>query len=127
MIETGLYWLPAGVMAVVIFWLSHQRELPGVADMVPDWWAHGVEYGLFTLTLVFGASRGFTPSMRRRARLAAAVLMATLYGITDEYHQSFVGRDATVHDWLADTVGALLMALLIGALWRRMASPEERL
>ncbi|MDQ6952495.1 MAG: VanZ family protein [Mariprofundaceae bacterium] len=39
-----------------------------------------------------------------------SVLFASIYGISDEFHQSFVvGRDADVWDWVADTTGASLM------------------
>ncbi|MEW6601564.1 MAG: VanZ family protein [Nitrospirota bacterium] len=41
-----------------------------------------------------------------------AVIFGITYGITDEFHQSFVpGRDASVGDLLADTVGAFLGGL----------------
>ena len=43
-----------------------------------------------------------------------ATSIASLYGISDEFHQSFVpGRTPDVVDWLADTSGALLAVLLI--------------
>ncbi len=39
-----------------------------------------------------------------------SLLFCSLYGVSDEYHQSFIeGRDADVWDWLADTIGAGLM------------------
>jgi VanZ family protein len=38
---------------------------------------------------------------------AGAVLAASAYGASDEWHQSFVpGRSVEVTDWLADTLGA---------------------
>jgi VanZ family protein len=114
-------------MAALIFWLSHQPELPEPPGNVPDWVAHAVEYGLFTLTLIFAVTRGFERTLRSRARLAAAVVIAALYGISDEYHQSFVGRDATARDWFADVIGALIVAALVLLAWRRMAAPEDRL
>jgi VanZ family protein len=41
-----------------------------------------------------------------------SLLFCSLYGVSDEYHQSFIaGRDADVWDWLADTIGAGLMVL----------------
>ena len=41
--------------------------------------------------------------------LAAAA--ASAYGVTDEWHQSFVpNRDGNVGDWLADTAGAAVGA-----------------
>ncbi len=121
-----LYWLPAAVTATLIFGLSQQSSLPEIPGHLPDWVAHGLEYGFFTLTLVFAATRGFDAARRTPARVSVAVLIASLYGISDEFHQSFVGRDATVRDWLADTVGAVVMAALILLLWRRMAGPRTR-
>ena len=42
------------------------------------------------------------------------VLLCSLYGISDEWHQSFtVGRDASVFDWMADTIGALLLTMML--------------
>ena len=124
-----LYWLPAIATAALIAWLSHQSsfpDLPGGLE-IPDVVAHFLEYGFFALTLVFATARGFEKSKRTPARVGAAVAIACLYGITDEWHQSFiVGRDPLVRDWAADTVGAVVMAALILAFWRRMAPPEPR-
>ncbi len=39
------------------------------------------------------------------------LLFCSVYGISDEWHQSFVpGRDADAFDWAADTFGGLLAA-----------------
>jgi len=119
-----LYWLPAVITAALIFGLSQQPSLPDIPGGIPDWVAHGLEYGFFALTLAFGATRGFAAERRTPGRVSVAVLIASLYGVSDEFHQSFVGRDATVQDWLADTVGAMLMAALILLLWRQMAGPR---
>lgn len=121
-----LYWLPAVVTATLIFGLSHQPSLPELPGHIPDWVAHGLEYGFFTLTLAFATTRGFDAARRTPARVSVAVLIATLYGISDEFHQSFVGRDPTVQDWLADTVGAVVMAAFILLLWHRMAGPRTQ-
>lgn len=52
----------------------------------------------------------------------AAVLCASLYGITDEIHQIFVpGRVADPLDWLVDTCGAALGALVAYAIVRHLA------
>ena len=50
--------------------------------------------------------------MKKYAFIAAFVL-ASIYGITDELHQSMVpGRDATAGDVAADTVGAFIGSLV---------------
>ncbi len=124
-----LYWFPAIATAALIAWLSHQSSLPDVPGWleIPDWVAHFLEYGFFALTLVFATTRGFEKATRTTARVGTAVAIACLYGITDEWHQSFVvAREASVWDWAADTVGAVVMAVLVLAFWRRMAAPEPR-
>jgi len=53
----------------------------------------------------------------------AAVALASLYGITDEFHQSFVpGRMPDPADWLVDTAGALTAVLIIVGLRRALAT-----
>jgi VanZ family protein len=48
------------------------------------------------------------------------VAIALLYGITDEWHQSYVpGRSPDVRDVVADTVGAVLAMLVVAWLVRR--------
>lgn len=45
-----------------------------------------------------------------------AVVLASLYGVTDELHQIFVpGRTCDPFDWLVDTIAALLASMLVTA------------
>ena len=47
----------------------------------------------------------------------SAATFATLYGLTDEFHQSFVaGRSASGFDVLWDGMGALVAAIILGYL-----------
>jgi VanZ family protein len=95
-------WLPAVLWAVVIYRLS---ATPG--SQVPTWFpaplGHFAEYALLGACLVI-------PFQRRplwQAILIATVI-ASLYGVSDEWHQSFVpGRMPDVADWAVDTVAAL--------------------
>ena len=59
------------------------------------------------------------------------MILTVLYGISDEFHQSFVpSRDASVLDVLADLAGALLGILAVVVFervissWRTRASLE---
>ena len=111
-------WLPVAGYMAGIFWLSSQSVLPG-ASIIPDWlnydWLHhGTAYaGLAMVTLrALAGGRLRTVGM---ASLAGAWTIATVYGFTDEFHQSFVpGRTADPRDLLADGVGA---ALGLGLVW----------
>ena len=64
----------------------------------------------------------------RRACLGA-VIGASLYGVSDEFHQLFVpGRMCDPMDWLVDTAGAALgSGLAYLQLRRRGREGEERL
>ena len=91
----------------LIFYLSSKPALE-VPPLFPhqDKVFHLCEYFGLGFLLAFATAAGHT-----RNRFIAAFALAAVYGITDEIHQSYVpGRDASVFDWLADTVGAWLGA-----------------
>jgi VanZ family protein len=49
----------------------------------------------------------------RRAWPLCAVVLVSLFGISDEFHQSFTpGREVEFADWMADTLGAGLAVTL---------------
>jgi len=82
--------------------------------------AHFGEYSVLAVLLVGAASR----TSRSNGRLAlvsiAAVVLASAYGASDEFHQRYVhGRDPDVKDWIADTIGAAAGAGVAVAVLRR--------
>ena len=75
---------------------------------VPDEAGHSLGYLIFSLTLVWGRTSGFAEKLAASSALLLWIL-AVCYGISDEFHQSFVsGRTSSVVDLLADAVGALV-------------------
>ena len=109
-----LRFLPALCLASLIFWASSQPgggvELFLHADKV----VHFVVYGLLMSACLYGA--GF-PEFRQGILWA---ILCCLYGISDEWHQSFVpGRDATVGDVLADACGAICVLIVFQLRWKR--------
>jgi len=98
----------------LIYYLSDQSHVP-VPDVFDfqDKLIHAFAYGVMAF-LFWQAWRG-----RLSLRLLAVltVVFCSLFGVTDEWHQSFVpGRDASFFDWLADTMGAFLLTI---ALYKR--------
>lgn len=99
----------AGAIAwmIVIFVLSAQSTLPRTGGFPVDVAAvagHVVAYAVLATLLRIALGE---PYRDRRADLIA-VGLATLYGLTDEWHQSFVpGRDASAFDLAVDAVGAV--------------------
>jgi VanZ family protein len=106
-------WGPVALYMAVIFGLSAMPEPPsppGVDDKTQHFLAYG---GLGVVTL--RAMSGGTLAGLSGAAAAGAWAIATLYGATDEWHQSFVpGRTQDLLDLRADAVGA---AAAIGAGW----------
>jgi len=103
----------------LIFFMSHQSTLP-VAMMFPhqDKLIHASAYALMG-GLAWLSFRHFNFPVKITACIA--LLFASVYGVTDEYHQSFIaGRDADMWDWVAGTTGALLMIAII--VWRKRQS-----
>jgi VanZ family protein len=116
-----LLWGPAALYMCFIFFLSSESDpLPGLTSVIWDKALHGTGYAALAALLArAGSGEGWS---WRRAWLFG-ILAASAYGMSDEFHQSFVaGRDADVLDWVADTVGAGVGAtLFVGllAVWHR--------
>ena len=68
----------------------------------------------------------------RKYAAILAVLLGIIYGITDEYHQSFVpGRTASLHDLLADGIGVtiaqiIFVILILLNLKRKKGKDEQK-
>lgn len=84
--------------------------------------AHWSEYLILAL-LLMRALRAQIPTRRQSSLLICSWVLATLYAVSDEWHQSFVpSRSASGLDVLIDSVGAIC-----GALWfvRCKKKPHE--
>ena len=107
------------LVAVTIFLASSRSHVAAPSITNFDKVAHFAVYGLLG-TLLVRLGNG------RRA-VWLALLATSLYGASDEWHQSFVpGRSCEVGDWVADTTGAAL-AIALYRLWpwyrTRLESP----
>src|SRR3954447_11484435 len=99
-------WGPPLVLMALIFLFSAQPNLNsglGLADTIGRKLVHFAEYGL----LAFLWARALRTRMEARRAALLALLVASLYAVTDEYHQTFVkGRVGHPLDWAIDTAGA---------------------
>jgi VanZ family protein len=104
-------WLPVVLWAGVIFAFSSIPSLGtglGGWDLVLRKLAHGAEFAILAV-LLYRAVRS----------IPAALVLASAYAVTDEFHQTFVsGREGAVADWAIDTGGAAV-GLALAAAWRR--------
>jgi VanZ family protein len=117
------YWGPVCGYAGLIFYLSSQphpeQDLPSFVMLFSDKVLHAIEYALLGV-LCYRAFRWGTNQSWGQQAIPLAVLLASLYGASDEVHQAFVPfRDSSWQDWLADTIGAF-----IGAMSWRSIRPE---
>ena len=96
-------WVYALALAATVVWASShgQVAIPDCADFANfDKLAHASIFGLMA-TLVL---RPF-----RTRHLVWAIVIASLFGVSDELHQHFTpGRSMDVLDWVADTTGAVV-------------------
>jgi VanZ family protein len=105
-------WWPATLWAAAVIAVSSIPRLRAPFTLFPhaDKVAHGLEYALLGLLLVFGLSREpRTKAWRPLLWVLAAFAVVAAFGALDEWHQSAVpGRDMSGWDWLADAAGGLL-------------------
>jgi VanZ family protein len=109
----GVSWGPAVLWAAVLFFLSATPDFPGggLLRRIPggDKLVHLALYAVLGVALAWGRRRHWRSAPPSLWVHAALILAGALYGVSDEWHQSFVpGRDASALDWLADLCGVTL-------------------
>ncbi|MBI1947071.1 MAG: VanZ family protein [Deltaproteobacteria bacterium] len=115
-VDVALRYLPALLGAAAIFAVSSMPR-PPIPEVLVFWDSdkllHAAAYCVLAVAVLYGArarAGGLTMGARAEAALAAA-----LYGVTDEWHQSFVpGRSMSSYDLIADALGACLGAMVGG-------------
>lgn len=95
-----------------IFMLSDQPSVP-----LPSWFEHQDKLNHFAAYSVMAALawRAFRHQItHKRLLILLCVVFCSLYGVSDEWHQSFVpGREVSAADWVADTLGALFAVTVV--------------
>jgi VanZ family protein len=120
------FWLPVLLWALVIFWFSSKSQ-PTTSEV---YWqefaikktAHMIVYG-FLAILLYRAFRNYGAPAKQSA--VAAIFWAFVYGLSDEFHQSFTpGREPRFRDVIFDTIGASITTLF---LWKLLPRMPQRL
>ncbi len=107
---------PAMVIMGGIFYLSHipQPLNINIGLHFEDKIIHVFAYFVLGITLIAAIKANFIHYGRKKI-LWIVLLIGTLYGISDEYHQSFIpGRCAEFFDWMADIAGIILSLTMLG-------------
>ena len=118
-------WLYAPLVAycAFIFTLSNQPSLPATpgGDLLAHFAAYTLMGGLFF--------RAFALSSvwSKRKTILWAAFAGALYGLSDEFHQSFIpGRFATLEDLVADALGSVFGACSGLLVYSRLSSGKWR-
>lgn len=103
-------WGPVLLLAGMLWWSSSQRPRRTEPDVVGALLHNAMHVVAFAaLAGAAWCALRAPHAARDRAASLAAVMLATVYGIVDEVHQSFVpGRVASAWDVASDACGALL-------------------
>lgn len=118
-----LRWLPAILWMTVIFWFSSQPDLPrpdnDLLNFILRKTAHFVTYAVLALCYVY--------ALGDQRHWRAALLLAVLYAISDEYHQSWTpNRYPSWTDVLIDSAGAATGLAMRALLQRRVFRGSRR-
>ena len=108
MIKKILKWLPAAFIATCSFYFSSKPHL----DYMPTFWSAD-KFVHFLCYAGFSFWTAFACNIKRKKQIWIPSLIISLWGISDEIHQSFVPfRSPSLYDWFADTLGAILGAII---------------
>jgi VanZ family protein len=103
----ALYWLPL-ILYCLFIYIQSDHPSPEQIPIFPyvDKVLHVTAYGIMGI-LFYRAYQTLRLKNNIKMLMLLSVVSASLYGISDEIHQSFVPfRQAEVADVIADTIGA---------------------
>lgn len=120
-------WLPAVAWMALIFWFSSQSRLPrpdsDLLNLLMRKSAHFGVYGVLALCYHWAiGGDSVIPAPGHSRRRTIALVLALLYAISDEYHQSWTPlRQPSPVDVMIDTTGAATALWLLPWLWQRFS------
>ena len=112
-----VYWFPVFSYMALIFFLSSRSSFPLSAPDIPyiDKICHLVEFAVLGFLLIRAFTHSDNPDLNKYA-LLLTIIVAVLFGLTDELHQLFVPmRCGDVYDLIFDGLGAVMGGCM--ALW----------
>lgn len=123
-------WAPVFIYAAIIFALSSLSYplpfLEPVHRTVKDWMLHVIEYCILGLLLGRALCLNFT-EQPITLYVLLATLLGSLYGLSDELHQSLVPlREASPYDAVADAIGTFIGATLWGLMLKRIRFKQNQ-
>ena len=115
------------VYAGIIYWESSSDTSSVPLPYHTDKLAHFTEFGLLCLLICWSLSSARIGN-KWIYKIILAIGIASLYGISDEFHQSFTPhRSVDIFDWFADTIGAITAGFLWQIITRKLQTKEKSL
>jgi len=114
------YFAPATLYILLILGLSslNQNTVSRFTWELQDFILHAIEYNLFGVTLIWATLRD-KPWHELKASYRLAVSLGSLFGILDEFYQSFIpSRYSSVEDVAADVFGVILSIVTFSLLMK---------
>lgn len=116
-------WILALIWMGAIFALSSRSRVPdtGLTTETAAIVGHLVAFGMLSVLLAAGL---LAIGWSIPGALLGAWIGTVIYGITDEFHQSFVeGRDASLFDVIVDAIGATVVVIVLWIVISRRSHP----
>ena len=119
-----VYWFPVFSYMALIFFLSSRSSFPVSPPSIPyfDKICHVVEFAILGYLLMRAFVHSDNPNLSKYA-LLLTIIVAVLFGLSDEVHQFFVPlRHSDVFDLIFDSLGALIgscVALRVNKYYRK--------
>jgi VanZ family protein len=119
-------WGPVILVMALIYYTSSLSDLGAPPGGLSDKAAHFIAYAALGASLIRALAGGHSSAMTAR-RVLLATAIATLYGLSDELHQSFVPhRTPEALDLVADAAGGLTGAVALMAAARTLSMVLRR-
>ncbi len=121
-IKTSLLWARIGVVFVVAIIFAGSsipsKNIPGIFSLTPDKLIHCAEYAVLGFFLYHWLRLEFTSFTPGKINITT-FFIGSIIGIADENYQRLTpGRTPNFWDWVLDSVGALLIIVLMNYLTR---------
>jgi hypothetical protein len=108
-------WVPVIAYMAMLFGFSSLSTLPTPPGRLSYYEVHVGAYAILGLLTSRALAKGRLRNVTWKV-ICGAIVISSLYGVSDEYHQRFVpGREFDLLDMFADTVGSFVGAFAVGA------------
>ena len=126
-IKIKIHWIFKCILTLVyayFIYAASSQDTSSVSFYIPpytDKLIHFVEFGLLCLMICWSLSSAKIGTTWIY-KIILAVGITSLYGVSDEFHQSFTPhRSVEILDWVADTIGSVAAGLF----WQLLAYKRQ--